>query len=161
MGEYAVSFSIQSQPTSLATFNRRPIGNFPFYYTNQTSATCFVALRSNTATHHEFFQGKQADAFASFNPEMKRCLWVCSHKTTNLRLSQRPCVKTQRCPDISLIQQRTRNHPGPEVIYGKQNTQTWCYYFEKADLARQYGQWDEIARLWEESQSIGDGQKRL
>jgi hypothetical protein len=55
-----------------------------------------------------------------------------------------------------LIQQVSATEPNlPESIYGKQNHQTWCYYFEKADLARQYGQWNEVVRLWNEASSIG------
>ena len=41
-------------------------------------------------------------------------------------------------------------------IYGFTNTKTWCYYFQKADLARQFGEWDEVVRLWEEAQTIGE-----
>ncbi len=59
--------------------------------------------------------------------------------------------------DINLIKQSDGTEPSlPESIYGKQDHQTWCYYFEKADLARQYKQWDEVVRLWEESQSVGE-----
>ncbi len=29
-------------------------------------------------------------------------------------------------------------------------TQNWCYYFQKADLARQFDDWDEIVRLGDE-----------
>jgi hypothetical protein len=58
--------------------------------------------------------------------------------------------------DINLIHQTDSEPALPESIYGKQNNRGWCYYFEKADLARQYGQWDEVARLWKESQSVGE-----
>ena len=59
--------------------------------------------------------------------------------------------------DINLIRQVNGAQPTlPESIYGKQNNKTWCYYFEKADLARQYGQWEEVVRLWKEAKSIGE-----
>jgi len=41
----------------------------------------------------------------------------------------------------------------PQEIYGPEIEHTWCYFFEKADLDRQYGQWDEIVKLWNEAQS--------
>ncbi len=41
----------------------------------------------------------------------------------------------------------------PQDIYGPEIDATWCYYFEKADLARQYGQWDKIVSLWNEAQA--------
>ncbi len=30
------------------------------------------------------------------------------------------------------------------------NTTTWCYFFEKADLARQVGNWEYVMNLWQE-----------
>jgi len=92
----------------------------------------------------------------SFNPEMKRCLWVMQPQDTNLRLVSDDMRQLAAGSDISLIMQTDLEPTLPESIYGKQNSQTWCYYFEKADLARQYAQWDEVARLWEESRSMGE-----
>ena len=37
----------------------------------------------------------------------------------------------------------------PQDIFGEQSSTGWCYFFEKADLARQYEQWDEVISLWE------------
>ncbi len=39
----------------------------------------------------------------------------------------------------------------PESIFGPEPAHTWCYYFEKADLARQFGDWAEVARLGDEA----------
>jgi hypothetical protein len=55
-----------------------------------------------------------------------------------------------------LIRETSSEPTLPESIYGKRNDQTWCYYFEKADLARQYGRWDEVARLWVEARFEGE-----
>jgi hypothetical protein len=32
-------------------------------------------------------------------------------------------------------------------VYGAEPNRGWCYYFQKADLARQMGDWEEVARL--------------
>jgi len=39
----------------------------------------------------------------------------------------------------------------PETIFGEEPAHDWCYYYQKADLARQRGDWDEIVRLGEEA----------
>ena len=39
----------------------------------------------------------------------------------------------------------------PLRIYGAEISRGWCYYFEKADLARQSGNWQEIAALGDEA----------
>jgi hypothetical protein len=85
---------------------------------------------------------------------MNRCLWILQPQDTNLRLVSNDMRKLSAGSDISLIQAGDRSLP--ENIYGKTKNQGWCYYFEKADLARQYGEWDEIARLWKESQANGE-----
>ena len=35
----------------------------------------------------------------------------------------------------------------PEWLFGPEPERTWCYYFEKADLARQTGDWEKVAKL--------------
>lgn len=38
-----------------------------------------------------------------------------------------------------------------EYIFGPAPEPDWCYYFEKADLARQQGRWDEVVALGEQA----------
>ena len=88
---------------------------------------------------------------------MQRCLWILQPQDTNLRLVSDDMRKLSAGSDIGLIKMTEGEPPNPpEDIYGKTNTQTWCYYFEKADLARQYGQWEEIVRLWNEAHTAGE-----
>ena len=44
----------------------------------------------------------------------------------------------------------------PEMLYGLEPARNWCYYFEKADLARQMGHWDEVVTLGEAAFASGD-----
>ncbi|RJP51545.1 MAG: hypothetical protein C4557_07795 [Anaerolineaceae bacterium] len=41
-------------------------------------------------------------------------------------------------------------------VYGPEPSHGWCYYFEKADLARQNGNWDEVVRLGETAFALDD-----
>jgi hypothetical protein len=154
MGEYAVSFSIITayQPGDIQT---PPYWYFPFYYTNPNVNDLLrgAPLEYSKLTMNFSGDSKQM-LLLSFNPELKRCLWVMQPQDTNLRLVSDDMRKLSAGSDVSLIGQGEASLP--EVIYGEQNTQTWCYYFEKADLARQYSQWDEVARLWEEAQAVGE-----
>jgi hypothetical protein len=36
------------------------------------------------------------------------------------------------------------------------HAQAWCYYFEKADLARQFGRWEEVAQLGDTALKLDD-----
>ena len=42
------------------------------------------------------------------------------------------------------------------AIFGREPARNWCYYFERAELARQQGDWNEVARLGEQAFALGD-----
>ena len=39
----------------------------------------------------------------------------------------------------------------PEKIFGPEPAHGWCFYYQKASLARQRGDWSEIGRLYDET----------
>jgi hypothetical protein len=41
------------------------------------------------------------------------------------------------------------------AIYQPEPAHGWCYYYQKASLARQRGDWDEISRLYDEATAKG------
>ena len=41
-------------------------------------------------------------------------------------------------------------------IYGPEPTHGWCYYFQKADLARQMGDWETVTRLGDAAFALDD-----
>jgi len=46
--------------------------------------------------------------------------------------------------------------PSLPWFYGAEPEHRWCYYYEQADLARQRGDWSEVARLGEVAFNLGD-----
>jgi hypothetical protein len=42
-------------------------------------------------------------------------------------------------------------HLPPMVVFGPEPARGWCYFYEKADLARQRGDWDEVLALGNEA----------
>lgn len=47
-------------------------------------------------------------------------------------------------------------HPvPPESIFGLEPEHGWCYYYQKASLARQSGDWEEIGRLYDQVRELG------
>ncbi len=49
----------------------------------------------------------------------------------------------------------------PAELFGKEPAHTWCYAFEKAELARQVGDWEGAARLEEDALAQGYGPELL
>jgi hypothetical protein len=45
----------------------------------------------------------------------------------------------------------------PSALFGSEPAHTWCYYFEKAELARQSSDWETIANLGREAEEAGFG----
>ncbi len=41
----------------------------------------------------------------------------------------------------------------PKDIFGSEPRHTWCYFYQKADLARQSQEWDEVTRLFDEARA--------
>lgn len=42
----------------------------------------------------------------------------------------------------------------PQVIFGSEPDHGWCYYYQKASLAHQQGNWQEAANLWQEAREL-------
>jgi len=43
----------------------------------------------------------------------------------------------------------------PSSIFGSEPSRGWCYYYQKASLARQKGDWEEIGRLYDQVVELG------
>jgi hypothetical protein len=55
-------------------------------------------------------------------------------------------VKEVRFTDLDLILQEPVHAPF-SPLFSAAETGSWCYYFEKADLSRQFGDYAEVVRL--------------
>lgn len=46
-------------------------------------------------------------------------------------------------------------HTPPTVVFGSEPARGWCYYYEKADLARQRGDWEAVLELGNQASAKG------
>jgi hypothetical protein len=56
-------------------------------------------------------------------------------------------------PSVILFEQQAIR---PKQLYGAEPEHGWCYYFERAELARQMGDWEEVVRLAEVAFGLND-----
>jgi hypothetical protein len=103
------------------------------------------------------FHGDSKDAvLLDFSPENKRCLQILS-----LREQDDPDLpETMRrllpISNLSQVEREPLEHWSPPAsIFGAEPDHTWCYYYEKAELAYQYGDWTELIRLMKEAEVQG------
>jgi hypothetical protein len=97
------------------------------------------------ATH---FTGSTSQALVIFYTP-PGCIKVVD-PNVDAKLPQKPkyIADAMRLSNISLIQANPQ--PGaqpPTQIFGPEPGHDWCYYFEKADLARQQGDWQSVVKL--------------
>ena len=158
MGDYATSFFINTvyQPKDIK--NSPPYWYFPFYYTYPNISKLLQGISLEGTKHSIKFSGNSKQMLLlSYNPELDRCLWILQPQDTNLRLVSEDMRKLSQGSNIDLIKLVDGTQPTlPESIFGKRSNLGWCYYFEKADLARQFQQWNEVTQLWKEAESMGE-----
>ena len=57
--------------------------------------------------------------------------------------------------NINQVEQNGDNMAVPSRYFGSEPVRGWCYYFEKAELARQYGDWEEVLMNYESASAAG------
>jgi hypothetical protein len=103
------------------------------------------------------YSGSSLDGLAIYyEPEGGRCLWLLSPRD---RYNPDIPALTEEILPISNL--RRIEDPGdsadfpPREIFGREPFRSWCYYFQKAELARQMGDWQQVVDLAEEAASAG------
>jgi len=102
------------------------------------------------------FNGNSSDAIAVLHQTNESCLRVLDevYRYDTLYLEGQDAL----IPVSNLS--RIIPDPVPVVppdrdIFGPEPAHTWCYFFEKADLARQTQDWDTIIDLYNQAQQLG------
>jgi hypothetical protein len=57
--------------------------------------------------------------------------------------------------NISQVQRNGGNMAEPSRYFGAEPERDWCYYFQKAELARQFDDWEEVVKNYESASSAG------
>ncbi len=97
------------------------------------------------------FQGEPDGSIViSFDPGMNQCLWVMRPEYANAKFLSQTLRQLATISHPERIGQTPRSEENflTKYLYTHPK-QDWCYYYTKADLAAQYGQWEEVTRLWQ------------
>ena len=99
-----------------------------------------------------YFSGSTSQALAIYyNPP--GCAKIVD-PATDAKTPQKPLYfsRVLSLSNLGLIQAKPSSPAlPPQAYFGVEPQPNWCYYFEKADLARQQGDWEEVARLGEQA----------
>ena len=89
-------------------------------------------------------------------PTSGSCLHVLDGRQVELPGYSGDGIVTDVAP-FSRIDQIDPDHAPPVVpqeIFGREPERGWCFYYQKMTLARQMGDWQEVARLADKAQSL-------
>lgn len=101
------------------------------------------------------FEATAQDVLAvTFEPGLDQCLWILRPQLAKVRSLTEPARTWLELSDVSQISALPGVYPETR-IFGEEPPRNWCYFFEKADLARQMERWDDARRLWAEANAVG------
>jgi hypothetical protein len=100
------------------------------------------------------FAGNTSKAIAVLHQEKNACLRVLDTIYADDPILQGRDVLMNVTNPSLILPDLAAPPPDPE-IFGHEPEHDWCYFFEKADLARQTGDWKTAISLYKESQGQG------
>jgi hypothetical protein len=142
--------------------NLKATGEIPyllFYPTNRLDGA-LSALKPGLAVNYDYLAGKfvgNTSQVVSFYFLPPACLRVLdpvidgdNHFIPDQYLMREGAALSS---SAWILPEKTATLPS---VYGSEPSHGWCYYFERADLARQLGHWDQVARLGNEAFALDD-----
>ncbi len=157
MGTYPTSFAL-----NLLYPNAQPMPNTNYWFYTITkffgdNISDLVSGVEITQSHwYARFKTLSTDAIVvQFTQDSSNCLWVLTENDRYYPSLSPNTVKSLPASNLRRITTiETAGYP-PVDLFGQEPVHTWCYYYEKADLARQFKQWTEITKLYEEASAKG------
>ena len=126
----------------------------------------FVAgVALNDEKYTSTFAGNSRQAlYLSYRPDQDRCLWLVTVDQAGSLSDQKTFQSLAAINAFQRISPGSGQEPAPLTqIFGADTARdrNWCYFYEKADLARQSGDWQGVRSLWSaaaaDSVQPGDG----
>ena len=92
---------------------------------------------------------------------LANCLWVVSAQDAGDPGLSELTAYFLPVSNLERITPQPGSAPPPHEIFGPEPKGAWCYYFQKADLARQLSDWEAAAALADEALAQGFAPDRL
>ena len=159
MGDYPTAYAINtifSKPFS----DTDPKIDYWFYSitTNfNEKKDAFLHGMPVESTHRSMtFTGRSDQSvIVSFDPDQEECLYVIRPQDALFRNLPPVLKQASRLSVLDRIDTSAdASSPFLQAI-GLKYPEDWCTYYQKADLARQRGQYEKVAELWKEAREKG------
>lgn len=147
-GDFSLSLAVNSlyEPDPIAAENR-----LSYWYSFLSGESAAVMDNSPLRLEHAttYFEGNSSDSlFFYYDPQNDRCLHLVAPEDRFYKQYPKTIkeIASQTTPDRILLETRQNTSLRDDIFNGGEKS--WCYFYQKAELARQYQQWDEIKLLW-------------
>ena len=100
------------------------------------------------------FTGNTSEAIAIIHQGETRCLQVLDVAYADQPFYGQNQEQLVAISNVSQIEREPAGKPMQDV-FGTEPPHTWCYYFQKADLARQFGDWGVVLDLERQAGAAG------
>lgn len=132
-------------------------GDFTINGARLTDPTVIETLVSQSKSERSLrgiiLTSDMAHALLISMPAGNGCIHVLDKKQLEYPLNLNPLLyevgNRSNINQIDLV--NNENILSPEYIFGKEPEHDWCYFYQKASLERQFGNWNEVARLGDEA----------
>jgi hypothetical protein len=157
MGEYPTSFALNLLYPSVELMPRTDYWFFTLHkqFPDQLSELS-KGFKVDAVKWYIYYEAESQNSLVvSWHFDQPGCVWVL---TGNDRFN--PLISANTAAALGASNLSRINPNGleglPSVdLFGREDQNTWCYYYEKADLARQLNAWKEVTRLYVETQTKG------
>jgi hypothetical protein len=99
------------------------------------------------------FRGSATESLIIYHKELDQCIWFLSSR--DVHNSEIPELMRQLAVIADYAQIETApsaTQKWPDNIFDLEAELSWCYFYQKAGLAQQIGNWDEVIDLWKQAQ---------
>lgn len=156
IADYSVSYALNSIYSPGLQSTRVPFWFFSAMRSRGTEVPDFKDdLPVKYTLRNVIFEGTTTNSIVVHYKAGQACVRVL---TPDDRLSPLMTVDEQELATISHLE-RIKPKPSPAItpegIFGPEPEHGWCYFYQKADLARQVGDWETAAALGDEAQAQG------
>jgi hypothetical protein len=159
MGEYPTAFAVSTlypkQDAASSSIDHWYFSLYKHFDAQRQDLVRGMTLEDSTYSSH-FSADSRNSLVISFVPENGQCLWVLSAQDRDIPGLPDIIREVLDASNLSRIQADSpEKGPYPAQIFGDAHTDSWCYYFEKGDLARQSRDWSQVVDLWNQADKAG------
>jgi len=157
MGVYPTAFAINTLYPSSSPF---PSVDYWFYSIPHYFPTNYFNLDEGIEIKLEKwyvqFSSISTDSLLIYwNPMEPSCLWTLDNNDRYNPFLSDYVTEALGASNLARITNDAQHGYPPQDIFGAELGHGWCYYFEKADLAKQYQDWGSVVSLYEEATAKG------